>query len=202
MNDEESIINITNKNNLDTVNSHILISPPNIKKTFINDIKNQKLIFPLLVNGIIISAAFINIRYLRFIYTNKNDLDAQLYLTLFFLMMIMFCYFKASLTSPVQSDVDKYFNFSLGDQSKGNSIINIDVTRYKSKCEFCNKYKFERTSHCRVCNTCVLRRDHHCVWIGNCVGLNNNQYFFNFCTWVVVSNKNTKNFENYLILIT
>jgi palmitoyltransferase ZDHHC2/15/20 len=169
-----------------------LIASTKKKNSWLDDIKKQRLIFSIVVNGIIISAAYINIRYLRFIYTDQNDLDAQLYLSFSFLFMTVYCYFKASLTSPVQSDVDKYFNFSLGNTSKGNSIINIDASRYKSKCEFCDKFKFERTSHCRVCNICVLRRDHHCVWIGNCVGLNNNQYFFNFCTWVVVSKINFK----------
>ncbi len=98
--------------------------------------------------------------------------------------MIIFSYFKAQLTSPIQTDVDKYF--SIDSNSRSISIVNINPAQYPTKCEFCNKKKFERTSHCRVCKICVLRRDHHCIWIGNCVGYRNNQYFLNFCFWVVV----------------
>jgi hypothetical protein len=180
MNSEEKNYNLENKNNILSSNS----TPPS---NWQNDITKQKLIFSILVNGIILTGAIINVLYLRHIYTDQIDLDAQLYLSFIFLAIVVYCYFKASFTSPVQTEVDKYFNFSMGKNTKGNSIINIDSKKYPSKCEFCNKIKYERTSHCRVCKICVLRRDHHCVWIGNCVGMNNNQYFFNFCSWVVVS---------------
>lgn len=107
-------------------------------------------------------------------------MDYIFYITLLFEILITYTYFKASLTNATQSDVNKYFDL------KTNELIEINPVRY-TYCEYCKIKKFDRTSHCRTCNYCVLRRDHHCVWIGNCVGEKNNQYFFNFCVWVVVS---------------
>jgi hypothetical protein len=115
---------------------------------------------------------------------NQEDISKNLYTTFFILFMIIYSYFKAHLTSPMQTNVDKYFSIDTNERSI--SIVDINVTQYPTSCEFCNIKKFERTSHCRVCKICVLRRDHHCIWIGNCVGYKNTQYFFNFCFWVVV----------------
>ncbi|EDW98706.1 probable palmitoyltransferase ZDHHC24 [Drosophila yakuba] len=48
------------------------------------------------------------------------------------------------------------------------------------KCEVCKKLSPPRSWHCVLCNTCTLRRDHHCIFIGNCIGHNNQRYFFWF----------------------
>jgi hypothetical protein len=98
------------------------------------------------------------------------------YYTYFIFCLIEVSYFLASFTSPGQTDIDKHIAFSSNDKQ----IINVDATKY-THCDICKKMKFVRSSHCKTCKMCILRRDHHCVWIARCVGLNNTQYFINFC---------------------
>lgn len=97
--------------------------------------------------------------------------------------LILYTYYKAAITEPTSTSIEKYLSVS---NPIGNPIANIDLARY-SDCAFCRRKKFERSSHCKKCDKCVLRRDHHCIWIGNCVGYQNNQYFVNFLIWTTVN---------------
>lgn len=54
-------------------------------------------------------------------------------------------------------------------ESKGNGN-----RRY---CQWCEKFKPDRTHHCRKCGECVLKMDHHCPWFGNCIGFMNYKWF-------------------------
>jgi hypothetical protein len=47
-------------------------------------------------------------------------------------------------------------------------------------CKLCAMKRPERSHHCKVCKMCVLKMDHHCPWIANCVGYDNQKYFFLF----------------------
>ncbi len=114
---------------------------------------------------------------------NKIDIENRIRLGIIFVILIMYSYFKASLTSCGVSEANKYFYNNFSDDK---SITNVSADNY-TNCEFCNKRKFVRSSHCRTCKVCVMRRDHHCGWIANCVGAGNNRYFFIFCFWVTVS---------------
>lgn len=67
------------------------------------------------------------------------------------------------------------------------SSFEFDLNKFKNFCEFCKKYKFERSSHCSQCDVCILRRDHHCIWIGKCVGYSNTQYFLNKLFWSLIA---------------
>lgn len=138
------------------------------------------------VQLMIFTSTYLNIFHFSFSFQNQ-DRTAQQFTSLFITFMVILCYFKAAFTSPIQTDVDGFFKYDITNRSKGSPIINIDTNKYNKKCHFCNKIKFERSSHCRICNVCVLRRDHHCAWIGNCVGFGNNQYFLNFSVWIIVS---------------
>lgn len=50
-------------------------------------------------------------------------------------------------------------------------------------CQPCGIIKPPRAHHCRTCDKCVLRFDHHCPWIGQCVGAQNQKFFFVFVAW-------------------
>ena len=97
--------------------------------------------------------------------------------------MLMYTYFKSALTKSSQTRVDEHVYLT---DKTPRFLININMNNYKF-CEFCQAKKFHTASHCKYCEYCVLRRDHHCVWIANCVGIRNNQYFVNFCVWVIVN---------------
>ncbi|KAI8987165.1 DHHC palmitoyltransferase-domain-containing protein [Pilobolus umbonatus] len=47
-------------------------------------------------------------------------------------------------------------------------------------CNTCNLQKPARSKHCPMCKVCVGRLDHHCSWLNQCVGENNQRYFFYF----------------------
>lgn len=164
--------------------------PTQDDNSYKNNQSKQRIIFGIGVNGLIIGGAIINANVFKYIFENKNDIAANFYISLIFPILIVYTYLKASWTSPAQTDVDQYFNVNVETINKFGQkaipLVNLDIKQF-TKCEFCRKIKFERSSHCRVCKICVLRRDHHCVWIGNCVGNGNNQFFFNFCLWVVVN---------------
>ena len=53
-------------------------------------------------------------------------------------------------------------------------------------CKFCAMKRPERAHHCKICGMCVLKMDHHCPWIANCVGFNNQKYFYLFLFYSVL----------------
>lgn len=45
-----------------------------------------------------------------------------------------------------------------------------------------------RARHCKFCNRCCIKMDHHCYWIGNCIGLYNTKFFFQYGIYVFLAN--------------
>lgn len=44
-----------------------------------------------------------------------------------------------------------------------------------------------RTYHCFYCKKCVMRLDHHCSWIGVCIGLLNQKFYWQFLMYQCLS---------------
>ncbi|XP_010780705.1 palmitoyltransferase ZDHHC16A isoform X1 [Notothenia coriiceps] len=84
------------------------------------------------------------------------------------LVMIVFNYYKATMTSPGYPPTVK------------------NDRPFVSVCKKCIIPKPARTHHCGICNRCILRMDHHCPWLNNCVGHLNHRYFFNFCLFMTM----------------
>ena len=128
----------------------------------------------------IFSSYILYIKY--FCYNLKNDIDikySQFTITIFALFLYI-SYFLSILTSPTQTNIDKYIQT---DKENTNNKEIIKINQSYITCQYCNHIKFNRSSHCRICNKCISFRDHHCLFINNCVGFNNIQYFINFLFW-------------------
>ena len=171
-----------------------------------NSPRLAKLTFAFLVNGIILSGflifmiviinkfitfsiintlflfKFFSNKYLRFNSVYDVDNENSKYALIFSTIMFIYSYFKSVLTDSNQTKIEQHLFLS---EETPRYLVNIDIKKYYM-CEYCQSKKFHTASHCKSCNYCVLRRDHHCIWIGNCVGLQNHQYFLNFCFWVIV----------------
>ena len=156
----------------------------NITKT------KQLLIFVPIVLLLINAPGIMAIFYLRYSYLAPVLISNSLYKIIPLVIIITFCYLLSVFVPSEQTNVNKYFDASnnilnIDNSQPGKEIKNIDSSKYK-RCEFCNSYKFIRSSHCRICNKCILFRDHHCPWIANCVGFNNIRFFINFLFWAII----------------
>jgi hypothetical protein len=62
-------------------------------------------------------------------------------------------------------------------------LLKIKNEKNLKEISFCKKCLLNRpfkAHHCSTCNTCVLKMDHHCPWIANCVGFQNQKFFYQF----------------------
>ncbi|KAF8822663.1 DHHC zinc finger domain-containing protein [Cardiosporidium cionae] len=58
--------------------------------------------------------------------------------------------------------------------------LRCEISAKDKICVTCKIIKPIRVHHCAECARCVRREDHHCVWIDNCIGINNQRYFWLF----------------------
>ena len=66
----------------------------------------------------------------------------------------------------------------------------IDPNLAYKTCKVCgpDQLKPPRARHCKFCDRCCLKLDHHCYWIGNCIGLYNTKFFFQYGFYVFLAN--------------
>ncbi|KAG9307328.1 hypothetical protein G9A89_017156 [Geosiphon pyriformis] len=74
--------------------------------------------------------------------------------------------------------------------SDGSSIplgtITVKQNGEKRFCKKCQNFKPDRTHHCRICKRCILKMDHHCPWLNNCIGYQNQKFFYLFILWATI----------------
>lgn len=120
-------------------------------------------------------------------------------ISIFFLLLILINYWLCFNTDP---GTVKLLRVDFEKENLGYNTINVlnnnnIITRqyiespYSSVgekelyCEKCSINRPERAHHCKVCKKCIIKMDHHCPWIANCVGHNNQKYFYLFLFYCV-----------------
>lgn len=139
--------------------------------------KNKELIYAILSVFLVVSGSLIKVYIFADFILEENDRLVYPYISWFLLFMILLSYTRTVFADHSQTFMERM----LAENPKRH--FNIDMKQFKTRCEFCNKIKFGRSSHCSTCKVCITRRDHHCVWINKCVGYTNNQFFINYCIW-------------------
>ena len=172
-----------NQNNHTHSNSNCNCNNKNCNKN-INSSKKQylmeKIIFIPIILIKIYSTFYLYEKYFCKFLKNNIDIEYSQKSIFIFIIYLTILYIISIISSPTNTDVDKYISLIPNKKPKKELI------KLKQKyviCDFCHKEKFIRNSHCRICNNCISFRDHHCSFVTNCVGFNNIQYFLNFCLW-------------------
>lgn len=79
------------------------------------------------------------------------------------------------------------------DDNKVNWFINaVDSNLAFKECTRCSEndvalLKPPRTRHCKFCDRCCMKLDHHCYWIGNCIGIYNTKFFFQYGFYIFIA---------------
>ena len=109
---------------------------------------------------------------------------------------------ESSIFSPYSTqvggeDVDSMKNLS--PELKKDILDKVGANLTFRTCKPCGNYHAQETGssgvqdralkpprarHCKFCDNCCMELDHHCYWIGNCIGLKNKKYFFQYGIYV------------------
>lgn len=98
--------------------------------------------------------------------------------------MVLITHTKSMFTTP-------------GYVSKNYKPSNVDRNDKQLYCKKCQYPRPPRAHHCKICRKCTLKMDHHCPWIGNCVGVYNQKYFYQFLFYATLGD-----LVGFLILVT
>ncbi len=92
----------------------------------------------------------------------------------FLATMILFTHTKAMITDP--GSVPR----------KAQPVNHSQSSNGNMGCQQCRAFKPASSHHCKICKRCIVRMDHHCPWLNNCVGINNNKLYVQFCVYVTM----------------
>ena len=91
------------------------------------------------------------------------------------------------ITADLQKEKEKLISKRSSKKKKrekgkkaGKVLVSFERKKYGGirMCQRCLRTKPDRCHHCSQCNRCVLKMDHHCPWVANCVGFQNQKYFY------------------------
>ena len=147
---------------------------------------HQKIIFVPSIVIFIFIEFFLRINYLVNIIKEMDSIEKKYYKFLLFIHIcfIYICYFLCVYSDPSQTNITKKYLLTDEKFQKLDNKINIDS--WSDYCNYCQTYKFIRSSHCNYCNKCVLLKFNHFFLIANCIGFNNVQYVINFLILIIV----------------
>ncbi|KAG9282191.1 palmitoyltransferase ZDHHC15-like [Astyanax mexicanus] len=145
------------------------------------------------------------------LFTLKCSTQRVLYLSVFHVCFLMFCWsFWKTLSTRATSPSSLFHlpdtqHYDLPDSIEMNEEILLKIahklplhTRTATGafrfCRHCQLIKPDRCHHCSACQICVLKMDHHCLWLNNCIGFSNYKFFLLFllysllyCCYVVAT---------------
>ena len=130
---------------------------------------NVNMVLFILMHAIIISLTF----FMLMPYFN-NTTFSIMYLAVSILVFGFYTYLSFSDPGTITNNEN---NDLLDIVEKGEDISCF--------CPYCLVKKNYKTTHCLICQKCVDEFDHHCFWVGNCIGKNNYDLFFNFLIIVI-----------------
>ena len=129
----------------------------------------------------IVIKVFTNQFFLEEPYSNTKTIIGLIFY--FCASMVILTHTLAMITNP--GEIDSIQINHLSEEEINQSLKNQNQF-FNLYCKRCKKSRPERSHHCSSCNKCFLKMDHHCPWIFNCVGLNNQKYFYLFLIYAVI----------------
>ena len=146
--------------------------------------KRYLFIFLLIILPTIIEIIFVTLSY-------HSTIIALILSIIEFLSLILISYlfWNICTKNPGYLLRNESFFHSTETKIKAKKVVLVNIGGFMKKikfCETCILYRPPKTSHCKYCDSCVEKFDHHCFWIGNCVGKNNYNSFFNFLISLIV----------------
>ena len=106
----------------------------------------------------------------------KNIMSFGFY---FCLLMAVINHVLTMTTEPGKVEESKCKKYT-EDQLKEFQNSEIKRDFIKNYCKKCKIERPERSHHCKTCKRCVLKMDQHCPWMYNCIGLNNQKFYYLF----------------------
>jgi hypothetical protein len=140
--------------------------------------KSKKCLKSLPIFAVILMISIITFTYINYYILDTNEVYLsnfkllQFGICIYLVTMILINYILAIITDPGRPEK--------------RSLETSDQINPENYCFKCEVTKPNRTHHCTSCHRCYLKMDHHCPWLGNCVGLHNQKYFYLFVFYTFI----------------